>query len=230
MDLKARMDMLSGSNPFLSKTDIVYTLVLDEILAGTMRGGQKINQEELSAQLHISRSPVRDAFTRLSAEGYLLKEGASGYYIYNLRMEDYLDINEFRSMLEIYATELAVKNITSATLEALQKNIDQTAHAVQDKNLKAFIHLDVEFHKLLVQASQNPYIIQTYENCAQKFQLFRIMTLEEDMLPIAYRWHKMIHDAILAGDADGAAKAARLHRENTVSGALIMLKNRAAGS
>lgn len=226
MELYPNMQDILDKNPFVRKTELVYTLLLDGILAGHLVGGQKINQEEISAQLGISRSPVRDALNRLNAEGYLVKEGASGYYIYQLKMEDYLTINEFRSMLEVFSVELAARNITHAQLEELRRNVKETRRAVKENDIRAFSRLDSEFHELLVRASQNPMILKTYEEHAQRFHLFRILTLSEDMMATALRWHEKIFRAIEEGDEAAAVRATRTHRDNTISGALVMCKKR----
>lgn len=217
MDYRQRMQAILEKNPFISKTELVYALLLDDILAGDLVGGQKINQEELSAKLQISRSPVRDALNRLNAEGYLAKEGASGYYIYRLKMEDYLTINEFRTMIESFAVELCVSRIYNREQEQLQKNLEETAKAVEKNDVEAFSRLDSEFHMLLVCAAHNPMIQKTYEENAQKFQLFRFLTLSEDVMATALRWHRKIYQAIEDGDVQAAGEAARMHRENTIS-------------
>ncbi|MDL2258297.1 GntR family transcriptional regulator [Eubacteriales bacterium OttesenSCG-928-K08] len=224
MDLKEQLENLRLNNPFLSKTDLVHTVVIDAILSGFLKCGQRISQEDLSAQLGLSRSPVREAMNRLALDGYLVREGASGYSVYTLKMEDYLAINEFRLMLEIYSSELAVKNILGDQLAKLKQNVAKTKNAVEKNDMVTFSLLDSEFHEIIISASQNPYLIETYRQFEKKFDLFRTATLISDMLPDAYRWHKMIYEAIASGDSQGAAMAAKIHRENTVSGALMMAK------
>ena len=71
-------------NPFLSNTDLVYTILRDQIVNHKLQPGKKLNQEQIAIDMNVSRTPVREAFFRLETEGFLEK-GAQGYTVYEMK-------------------------------------------------------------------------------------------------------------------------------------------------
>lgn len=226
MNYEERIAELIEKQTFISKTDVVYTLLLEDIIEGRLKGGSRLNQEDLSIQFGISRSPVREALNRLASDGYLVKSTASGYRVYDLRLEDYISLNEFRNMMESFGSSLAVKNITGNELDILKRNIEETKEAVEKKDTKAFLLLDEEFHTMLIKAGKNPHLIETYNSYGQRFHLFGILTLSQEMLAIAYKWHVKILQAVISGNAEEVANTTRLHREATINSALTICRSK----
>lgn len=229
MDFAKEMEKLVKKNPFMNKTDIVYSLVLQGILDGKLIEGQKLLQNSISSKLGISRTPVRNALSKLCADGFLLQEGTCGYKVYNLKLEDYLSLNDFRTMLEVYSVELAVKNLNRNDVQFIRQNLIESAKAMQKEDVDAFAVLDIAFHDRLILASRNRYIIDTYNHFKSLFRLFGYLTLGKEMLPVAQRWHQKIFDEIELGEVEKAVTATRLHRENTVDGALTILRKNKRG-
>ncbi len=221
-----RIAALNEKNPFLSKTEAAYTLLLEDILEGRLKGGEKVSQEELSSLFHISRTPIREALNRLVKEGYLVKNGASGYSVYQLELADYISLNEFRSMLEDFGSRLAVKHITDREMDQLRENIRLTEEAVRQKDVKAFAQLDEAFHMILIQSSKNPHLMDTYRHYQTRFHLFRILTVSEEILNIALKWHRKIYQSVLDGDVEAAEENTRMHRETTINSALTVSRSR----
>ena len=60
---------LHEANPFLSNTDLVYTILRDQIVNHKLQPGKKLNQEQIAIDMNVSRTPVREAFFRLETEG-----------------------------------------------------------------------------------------------------------------------------------------------------------------
>ena len=221
-----RIAALNEKNPFLSKTEAAYTLLLEDILEGRLKGGEKVSQEELSSLFHISRTPIREALNRLVKEGYLVKNGASGYSVYQLELADYISLNEFRSMLEDFGSRLAVKHITDREMDQRRENIRLTEEAVRQKDVKAFAQLDEAFHMILIQSSKNPHLMDTYRHYQTRFHLFRILTVSEEILNIALKWHRKIYQSVLDGDVEAAEENTRMHRETTINSALTVSRSR----
>ncbi len=226
MEYAQRMEELARENPFMSKTDIAYHLVQEDILEGRLSGGARINQEVLSARLNLSRSPIREALNRLVKDGYLEKSATSGYTVYDMRLEDYIALNDFRTMLEIFAAQLAAKHISDGEIEILRENIKKTETITKSRDVEAFLKLDEEFHITLVQAANNPHLWETYSHYSMRFHLFRIRTVTVEILNSALKWHNKIYQAVLNGDVEAATETTRLHRETTVNTAMSAARGR----
>lgn len=66
---------IENEHPFYNNTDLAYECILDRILSGDLKPGDKLLQENLSKNLDMSRTPIRDALIRLERENYLEKNG-----------------------------------------------------------------------------------------------------------------------------------------------------------
>ena len=85
-------------NPFLSNTDLVYTILRDQIVNHKLQPGKKLNQEQIAIDMNVSRTPVREAFFRLETEGFLEK-GAQGYTVYEMKPGDYMMLLDVRLLI-----------------------------------------------------------------------------------------------------------------------------------
>lgn len=90
---------LHEANPFLSNTDLVYTILRDQIVNHKLQPGKKLNQEQIAIDMNVSRTPVREAFFRLETEGFLEK-GAQGYTVYEMTPGDYMMLLDVRIAIE----------------------------------------------------------------------------------------------------------------------------------
>ncbi len=221
---KDRVAILTTENPFMSKTDIVCHVIREDILSERLKGGTKLNQEVLASELNLSRSPIREALHRLEGEGFLEKSTPGGYRVYDIRLADYIAINEFRSMLEINAARIAARHISDKDVKILGEIISATEQAVKEGDAATFMELDEKFHMALIHAANNPFLIETYERYLKRFHLFRIRTVTRDILTTALRWHHKIHRAVLNGDVESAVDSTRMHRETTVNSLLTLDK------
>ncbi len=214
-------------NPFLSKSDLVYTMLRNEIENNSLPGGTKIIQEEISSLFNISRSPVREALQQLCDDGFLRRDGASGYCVYEFRFEDYLLLNDYRTMQEVFGTQQCVRYINSQELTLLKENLAASEAAIVQRDIAGFAALDREFHIIIIKASRNPYLIRSYEQQFHLYHFFRNLTLAEAALPEALRHHSMLYRAIESGSVSDAARIARLHREYTCQAALAISRGEA---
>lgn len=99
------------NNPFISQGELAYEVLLDAIISGNLEIGEKLNQEELSKQLNMSRTPIRDALIRLNNEK-LITKGENGSYVYRIDIKDYMEFCEFRLMIEETAAYYAARSIS----------------------------------------------------------------------------------------------------------------------
>ncbi len=216
------IEKYAHEHPFLSKADLVYTMLRDEIENNILPGGTKIVQEEVSSLFNISRSPVREALQRLCDDGFLRRDGAMGYCVYEFRFADYLLLNDYRTMQEVFGTQQCVRYISTRELALLRENLAVSEAAAARGDIKDFAELDREFHIIIIKASRNPYLIRSYEQQFHLYHFFRNLTLMASSIPEALRHHNMLYRAIEAGNVAEAGRIARLHREHTCHAALMI--------
>ena len=234
----ARMEQMRAENPFLSNTEVVYRLIREDIVEHRMKPGQKINKEQLADELNISRTPVRDALAILENDGYLIK-GAQGYVVYEMKIGDYMMLLDLRIAIERLAVRLACSRIRNSEAEKIKKNLDETRALLEkcyntawDKDFaiideqkakKLFFEFgkkDQEFHRLVVAASHNKYVIQAYDDLLPKIHFFRFFALDVNAILNMVERHQMIYKAIISRDEELAEHKMQTHLALTVSRAM----------
>ena len=233
-----KMEALREKNPFLSNTELVYTLVRDDIVEHRMQPGTKLNQEQIADQLQISRTPVREAFNLLERDGFLSK-GAQGYTVYAIKIGDYMALLDLRIAIETLAVRLACSRIRTSELKRIDKNLTDTDMLIEKGTLKAWDadfritdrelsddllfelgKKDMEFHRLVIVSSHNKYVMQCYEDMLPRIHFFRYFALDVNAcLNMAAR-HRMIYEAIVKRDEGLAESRMRTHLELTVTRAM----------
>ena len=106
-----------------SIADKVYSYIEDAILSGEFKNGDVLSELKLCKLLDVSRTPVREALTRLFSEG-MLKESGKGAVVVGVNREDIEDIYEIRMRIEGLATAKCAKNITEAQIERLREFLE----------------------------------------------------------------------------------------------------------
>ena len=214
-DYTKRIEMQKAGNPFLSQTDLVYALLLEDILEGLRLPGSRINQEELSNALKVSRSPIREAFLRLADEKLVVQRGGKGYHVYIPNMKDAKRIAEFRQAIEIEAGILALKRISEKSLRRLQENIAEL-RACHESDVRSMILLDTEFHNVIVESSGNEYLIGAY-HCHDHFlRHLRNSTVKGSMRDPLASTHENIYLAVADKDEERVKRLLRTHLEANV--------------
>ena len=203
-----------NKNPFISQTELVYTLVLEDIMSNTRLLGSKLNKDQLAKAMGVSRSPVQAAINQLLSEGYLIKRGKSGYYVYIPTMRDVICASEFRIAVETNAATLALKRLTADDIKALQRNVEAQERCDRRDIAKMF-DLDIEFHDRLVASSKSEYIINAYRQYEGKFRQVHNRITVANMQGIIFFQHKSILSAIIDRDSAQLESVLRTHLNHT---------------
>lgn len=195
------------------------------ILSGELAPGDPLPSErEISAQMGVSRSVVREAIKRLASLGLVRSVHGSGTrveapnsrqvtvgYQRLLTRADFRlqDLAAVRLPLETSIASLAATRRTEADLALLEKT--QKVLGNLRRSLEAHVQADLDFHAALANATGNPLFQVVLTPIQELLMESRRRTLGRYGAEIAYQHHAKILDAVRAGDADAAAEAMRLH-------------------
>ncbi|WP_229068655.1 GntR family transcriptional regulator [Actinoplanes sp. DH11] len=186
-----------------------YRSIRDAIVDGTLQPGERLNDGELAQWLGVSRTPVREALTRLEETG--LVQTKPGRYT----MVSPLDVQAARAAQTVTAAmhELAVREavptLSAEEITAMRAANARFAAALKADDVDAAIASDDEFHNIPVIAAANPAL------CAVLEQFTPVLRRLERLrfASVSGRGSVALHDRIIdlceARDADGAAAAAR---------------------
>jgi DNA-binding GntR family transcriptional regulator len=207
-----------------------YTVVRDMLLQGDVYNpGDKINVDELCAELGISRTPLWAAIYRLEAEGILEIVPRRGVYLVNYDSERVLDIYMSREALEGMAARLAAMNITDVQLSLLQRSIDRQRAALASGDRASYYASALEFHEEILRAAQN----RTLERLLRSvFSQIRVMQGQRNSIPThlprSCSDHERILKAMRKRDPELAEQEARNHIKDLAAVIRGEVKNAAA--
>ncbi len=202
------------------RAELAYQALLDEICDGSLAPGATLVQEELAAQLGVSRQPIQQALARLKGDGLLEDAPGRGLCVSRLDLSRMRSHYEIRSSLDGLAARLAASQVlqqglSRATVEQDGRTIiAKGRRAISNDEVKAMIQQDIAFHSYIYEISGNA-LIETSAQLHWRF-LRRVMG---DVLRKAQRppsiWdqHEAILNAIVAADPELAEHLAEQHIE-----------------
>ncbi len=189
----------------------VYDRLHEMIENSRFLPGARLNVEQLTAELGVSRTPVWQAIGRLEQEGLLRSVPNKGVYMVELSPEQALDLYSVREVLECMAAERAAERIDEGTLAAMQENLANQRVVVEAKDLVSYSKLDFDFHASVYRASGNDYLVEILSEIKKKMRpmVNHMTSVLEDL----YQDHVAIVDALKRRDAHGAIEGFRTHNE-----------------
>lgn len=200
-----RIDKLPARSDFV---ETVYRVLADAITDGSLAPGERITQEEIAEQLHVSRSPVLQALRLLKKDGLIEDAPGRGVQVAALDPGWIGHLYEVRGALDALAVRLAAA--ARATIDPAL--ITRGRLAAEGDDLQAIVDADMAFHSAIYAASGNPLI----EDSASRYwvHLRRVMgAVHRASSRRSTIWdeHQAIADAIAQGDADRAVVLTELH-------------------
>ncbi|MBW4717474.1 GntR family transcriptional regulator [Saccharothrix obliqua] len=195
----------------LSLAGQAVDVLRDLVLNGEIPPGTRVNEVELAARLGISRGPLREAIRHLASEQLLVLVPHRGAHVPTATAADVAALFELRTALECAAAELAAARRTDADvarLSAVCAESRRTHHSGE----RFPHHLDLAFHRALLDAARSPHIAEQVRLVQQRVVLLR-SGLADD--PPHQRASLDDHDALVtavaAGDAEQATAVMRKH-------------------
>jgi DNA-binding GntR family transcriptional regulator len=188
----------------------VYDHLKDEIINGHLEPGLKLVETTLADRLGVSRTPIREALTRLEQDG-LTERRARGYYVRERSPEEVLDIYESRCVLEAMAGRVAAERRTDHDLRQLRWIADMNTSVDTDDHT-AMAAYNRRFHQAVWRAAHNEPLLDLLQRLELHIGRYAATTL-----PYPGRWedavqeHAELLDAIERRDATKAEEAAYHH-------------------
>jgi DNA-binding GntR family transcriptional regulator len=175
----------------------VYNALREKILACELAPGQRLAVDDIAQQLGVSRTPVKEALGRLSAEGLIEILARRGTFVTQIHPETIRESFQVREALEAKACELLDGKIDSnraAILRQLNERLTTPGVSLAENSA-----LDARFHQLLVEYAGNRLLLDLYMQLSAHHQIARIHYSSENWknrLPLARREHAAIIDAL----------------------------------
>ena len=135
--------------------------------------GERLNEAILARELGVSRTPLREALNRLTAEGFLTFSANHGFFRKSLDVKEVFDLYEFRMQLEIAAVKLAIDRATEDKLDEIENFVNESAREVPDRTTEEMVALDEQFHEMLMKLTGNIEMLGSLRNVNARIQFVR---------------------------------------------------------
>ncbi|OLE12245.1 MAG: hypothetical protein AUG89_08020 [Acidobacteria bacterium 13_1_20CM_4_56_7] len=208
----------------------VYAHVHQKLATGELRGGQTVSELSLAKELGISRTPIREALSRLASEGIVEHASGRRLAIVRLTRQDIVDLYELREALEVYAVSKVARQLMQrAEIDRLQKladsvlqlkdELNQSGKAeLDEEKMHRFVVNDLAFHTMLIQMARNARILKTVNETRL---LIRVFSIErhghnEGLLEHIHRSHSEVVQAVAEGDPERAKRVISEHIQRSL--------------
>lgn len=203
-----------GHLPRVVLSDRVKEYIVEEVLNGSLKPGDRIVESSLARQLGVSQAPVREAIRDLVLLGFLETQPYKGTSVRSFTPEELWESYTVRAALESLAARLAATHLTEGDADALQSILDEMMEAAHQQDRDRLVALDNTFHETILEISRNKTLHQLWKTL--QFGTWSIVTYRKSSYDPAYlaARHVELLDALKVGDPETAARAMQHHIED----------------
>lgn len=211
----------------LSLRDEVVRQVRLAIIEGRLKPGDHIVEKNLTAELGVSRTPVREALILLEREGLVVSEVNRGSFVRSFSEADVTHIFSMRTTLENFAAELIVQQLDEDDFRYLKQSIEGQREAIESDNFKRVRSIDMSFHQYLIEQTRHPLLIRNWSELVA--QIAAVLYMRADAIPdyneyLAIGDHTEIYEAYRARDLEAVQKKNRQINERVAAEGRFSLK------
>jgi len=199
---------MSTDRTSLSK--VVSDQIRGQILEGRFRPGDRLVEDRLSAELGVSRVPVREALLGLSIEGLVTLEPRRGATVAAVTPEIVAELVEVRALLEGLNARLAARHHDPEIVTALRETLDRGNTAAEAGAPDQLARLNGEFHERLAEASRNSVLSDIMRGLRERTSIAFAIN-GRDRARDDWKEHAGILAAVIDGDEELAALLATRH-------------------
>ena len=190
--------------------EFAYRIMREALRSGRLRSGEHLREADVAQRLDISRTPVREAFHRLIAEGLLANGPWNGVMVAELDAQELVHLYAVREALEGTAASLAAQHATADEVARLFEIA--ASEAAARENPEKLVVINSELHQTIYAAAHNRYLLQSLNTVVDTLGLLRHSTFVlPGSIELAHREHLRIITAIRDRKPAEAERLAREH-------------------
>jgi DNA-binding GntR family transcriptional regulator len=192
--------------------EIVYDRLMDAILSGRILPGQWLSIKDIALQMNVSRVPVREAFLRLQAGGFISPVKRSSAVVIELSRDNLEETLEIRLNIESMAAKKAAARCTDQTLQQLESLHSEFEKVIRTQDAEKTLKVNKQFHFAIYREAQMPILLEIIESLWNRIIpyfniLLRLISEKGHVLSQESRgFHKAILNAMRHRDPEEVAK------------------------
>ena len=191
----------------------VYEQIRESIISMERAPGTRLSEKDVAGEIGVSKTPVREAFIRLSEEGLIEIRPKSGSYVSEISFDRVYESLMLRRAIEMAVAAEAANRRTTMDLVNLQHLVERQSEAAEAGDGVAFFDLDRDFHQALAIMAAMPsairlvHMVRGAVSRVQRLRISRGETRHQQVIEA----HKAIVTAIENRDASAASAAMDAH-------------------
>jgi DNA-binding GntR family transcriptional regulator len=199
---------MGGDQP-MTLSDKIFQALATAIVSGQLKPGQRLDEPSVCREFGVSRTPVREAFRRLSGTELVETAPRKGVTVARVDVEKLTEMFEALAEFEGLCARLSAVRMTS--LEKKRLEMLNASRRIAKRDLNDFALLNSEFHEAIYLGAHSPSIAGVTRSFRQRIAPFRILQFVPGQTEHSFREHDEIVRALLASDAERAYQAMRDH-------------------
>ena len=200
----------------------VFNKIREDILEGKYAKNEALKELQISKELGVSRTPVREAMRQLELEGLVHVIPNKGVVVSGIDSKDIKDIYAIRSYIEGLAAKWAAQLITHEQMDRLEEIVYLSEFHFNKSHTEKLYELDNAFHEIIYEASNSKilqHVLSDFHHYVQRVRRTSISVKERAGKSI--QEHKAIVEAIKSGDGELAERLTNEHVKSTVSNVIL---------
>lgn len=192
--------------------DAVYHSLYKNIINMTLPPGAIMSEKDISERMEVSRTPVREAFIKLSKDGLVDIVPQKGTIVSKIDMRRVEEERFLRETLECGVLEVFMKSKTEDSIYRFKKNLEKQKKVLKNKEYDKFMEYDNLFHKIIFDETNKNMCWNIIENASGHYYRIRLITSwMEDISYNVIDQHQEFIDRIIDNDFEGAKKTLKHH-------------------
>ncbi len=190
-----------------------YATIRENILSLRYKPKQPLRAQELSEELELSRTPVREALGRLEQEGLVVRDSGWGYVVRDYTLTQAMNLYKVREALEVEAITEAMGKVDDAIVALLTGLLDRAEQSLKRNHVDDFLASCRRFHELIAHTTGNSILEDMIETISGQVRLVSALVFRERSARPAdvLKENKKILQAIKKRDLKAAVAAVRHH-------------------
>ena len=194
--------------------EAAYNAIKEAILSGRFAPEQPLIEEQLAAELNISRTPVREALAILEHEGLIGPRGGRGLFVRTLTRAEFIEMFVANEVVEPYLARRAALLATEAQLQAMSETLQGGRQAAEATDEAGFLRASRDFHGLVGEASGNATLAQFVLHNEEHTDMYLLnygKVVDVASMRASVREHEAIYNAVAQRDPEAAARVVIYH-------------------
>ena len=196
-------------------TGWVYENIKQLILDNTLPAETQVNIDDMSKELQVSRTPVREALLQLKDKGLVRIVPHVGCFVSSITQEEFHEVFELRGIIECYAASWAATHMPEEEIRQWLQSVDKCEQALSRGDLEEFNQMEIILHDYLIDSLKNKRIQTVMESVADSIYRERKIAMGSmENVEESVREHRAIAMAIAKRDPVEAEQAMKTHIRN----------------